>query len=245
LSTSPSRSPASWELSHWYPIRRNRRGPTGSRRRVAFDRWLGLAALGDHRGSDRRLGIRRRDRRRPGQLRRPGRLRRLGGPQSPPMMKLGLFSDRPVLRRRVSSESLGTFGLLGGCSSRRSCCKFDLGYSLSRLRLRILPIAAVLVVSAPLSPILARFIGVKLTVGGRLAAIAGRPVVELGSVRRPPRPIWISYLGFAADRVSGPAVLLPTATNSVLESGAPGATPGSDRPPTPLRYRLEARSCCA
>ena len=39
--------------------------------------------------------------------------------------------------------------------------------------LRILPMAAVLVVSAPLSPSLARVIGVKVTVAAGLAAIAG------------------------------------------------------------------------
>jgi len=137
-----------------------------------------------------------------------------------PMMKLDLFSDRRF-SVAVSSESLGTFGLLGGLFLQTQLLQFDLGYSPLQAGLRILPIAAVLVVSAPLSPILARFIGVKLTVAAGMAAIAGglwwNSAVSAAAA---------TYMDFVPGLLLiglGAGLLLPTATNSVL-----GAVPRGD-----------------
>jgi len=51
--------------------------------------------------------------------------------------------------------------------------QFDLGFSPLQAGLRILPMAATVVVTASLAPILARAIGPKLTAAAGLGAIAG------------------------------------------------------------------------
>ncbi len=88
------------------------------------------------------------------------------------MLRLEFLSDR---RFSVAAgcESFATFGLLGALFVQTQFLQFDLGYSPLQAGLRILPIAIVLVVSAPLSPVVARLIGIKDTVAAGLAAIAG------------------------------------------------------------------------
>ena len=91
---------------------------------------------------------------------------------SHPMLKLGFFSDRRF-SVAAAAEILGVFGLLGALFVQTQFLQFDLGLSPLQAGLRILPMAAVLAVSAPLSPLLARVIGLKFTVAAALAAIAG------------------------------------------------------------------------
>jgi Major Facilitator Superfamily len=86
-----------------------------------------------------------------------------------PMLKLGFFSDRRF-SVAAAAEVLGVFGLLGALFQ---FLQFDLGLSPLQAGLRILPMAAVLGVSAPLSPLLGRVIGLKLTVASDLAAVEG------------------------------------------------------------------------
>ena len=57
----------------------------------AVDRRPWPAAVGDHRSSGERLGLREGSRSRAGQPRRPRRLRRLGGPQPPPDAEAGVL----------------------------------------------------------------------------------------------------------------------------------------------------------
>jgi len=132
-----------------------------------------------------------------------------------PMFRLGLLSDR---RFSVAAgcESFATFGLLGALFVQTQFLQFDLSYSPLQAGLRILPIAVVLVVSAPLSPVLARLAGVKLTAATGLAAIAGG-LWQVSSVS--------SAATTYADVVPGmlliglgAGLLLPTATNSVVGS---------------------------
>ena len=89
-----------------------------------------------------------------------------------PMLKLAFFRDRRF-SIAAAAECLGVFGLLGALFLQTQFLQFDLGNSPFQAGLRILPMAATLVVSALLSPFIARSIGVKFTVAAALAAIAG------------------------------------------------------------------------
>jgi EmrB/QacA subfamily drug resistance transporter len=77
-----------------------------------------------------------------------------------PMFKLEFFSESRFSMALVA-ESLGVFGLLGALFLQTQFLQFDLGYSPFQAGLRILPGAAALCLSAPLSSILARIIGIK------------------------------------------------------------------------------------
>ena len=132
-----------------------------------------------------------------------------------PMLDPAFFADRRF-SIAAAGECLGVFGLMGALFLQTQFLQFDLGLSPLGAGLRILPMAAVLVVSAPLSPILARVIGIKFTVAGGLVAVAGG--------------LWqISAASMAATTYGdvvpgllviglGAGLLLPTATNSVVGS---------------------------
>ena len=99
--------------------------------------------------------------------------------------------------------------------------------------------AAVLGVSGPLFPVLARVIGLKFTVAASLAAIAGG-LWQVSAVSE----VTTTY----ADVVSGlllvglgAGLLLPTATDSVVGS-VPQGDSGMGSAPTPWRCRSAARS---
>jgi EmrB/QacA subfamily drug resistance transporter len=132
-----------------------------------------------------------------------------------PMLNLGFFSERRF-SIAAGAECLGTFGLLGALFLLTQFLQFDLGLSALQAGIRILPLAGVLVVSAAVSPQLARLIGIKVTVAAGLVAIAGG--------------LWqISAASTAATTYAdvlaglllvglGAGLLLPTATNSVVGS---------------------------
>jgi len=134
---------------------------------------------------------------------------------SHPMLKLQLFSDRRF-SIAAATETFAAFGLLGGLFLQTQVLQFDLGYSPLQAGLRILPIAALLVMSAPLSPVLARFTSVKLTVAGGLTAIgAGLLWNAAGSN---PAASYMSFIPGMLLVGLGAGLLLPTATNSVVGS---------------------------
>ncbi len=134
---------------------------------------------------------------------------------SHPMLKLAFFGDRRFAIA-LAAECLGVFGLMGGLFVQTQFLQFDLGYSPLEAGLRILPIAAMLVVSAALSPLLVRASGVKLTVAGALAAIAaGLWQVSAAST------VSTTYGDVVPGLLLiglGAGLLLPTATNSVVGS---------------------------
>ena len=137
-----------------------------------------------------------------------------------PMLKLGFFSDRRF-SIAAAGECLGIFGLMGALFLQTQMLQFDLGYSPLQAGLRILPVAAVLCVSAPLSPAVARVIGIKLTVAAGLAAIAGGLWRSSAASTAA-----ASYAAFVPGMLLiglGAGLLLPTATNSVV-----GAVPLGD-----------------
>jgi len=131
------------------------------------------------------------------------------------MLPLGLFGDRR-LSIALAAECLGVFGLMGALFVQTQFLQFDLGFSPLQAGLRILPIAATLVVSAALSPVLGRVIGVKLTVAAGLAAIAaGLWQISTAST------VVTTYGAVVAGLLLiglGAGLLLPTATNSVVGS---------------------------
>jgi hypothetical protein len=89
-----------------------------------------------------------------------------------PMLNLASFRDRRF-SIAAASESLRIFGLMGVLFLQTQFLQFDLDYSPLQAGLRILPAAATICITAPLSPIIARRIGIKLVVAAGLAAIAG------------------------------------------------------------------------
>ncbi len=134
---------------------------------------------------------------------------------SHPMLKLGFFSDRRF-SVAAAAEILGVFGLLGALFVQTQFLQFDLGLSPLQAGLRILPMAAVLAVSAPLSPVLARVIGLKFTVAAALAAIAGG-LWQISAVSA----VTTTYADVVPGLLLiglGAGLLLPTATNSVVGS---------------------------
>ena len=134
---------------------------------------------------------------------------------SHPMLKLAFFRERRF-SIAAAAECLGTFGLLGALFLQTQFLQFDLGNSPLRSGLRILPMAATLVVSAVLSPFIARLIGVKFTVAAALAAIAGG-LWQISAASS----LATTYGGVLPGLLLiglGAGLLLPTATNSVVGS---------------------------
>ena len=131
------------------------------------------------------------------------------------MLNLGFFSERRF-SVAAAAESLGVFGLLGALFVQTQLLQFDLGFSPLQAGLRILPMAAVLGVSAPLSPILARVIGIKFTVAAGLAAIAGG-LWQISAVSTVATTYGDVVPGLLLIGL-GAGLLLPTATNSVVGS---------------------------
>jgi len=134
---------------------------------------------------------------------------------SHPMLKLGFFSDRRF-SVAAAAEILGVFGLLGALFVQTQFLQFDLELSPLQAGLRILPMAAVLAVSAPLSPVLARVIGLKFTVAAGLAAIAGG-LWQISAVSAATTTYQDVVPGLLLIGL-GAGLLLPTATNSVVGS---------------------------
>jgi EmrB/QacA subfamily drug resistance transporter len=134
---------------------------------------------------------------------------------SHPMLKLEFFRDRRF-SMVAAGECLGVFGLMGALFVQTQFLQFDLGYSPLEAGLRILPMAAVLIVSAALAPVVARFIGVKLSATAGLAAVAGglwlisaTSAVSTSCVDIVPGLLLVGV---------GAGLLLPTATNSLVGS---------------------------
>ncbi len=69
-----------------------------------------------------------------------------------PMLNLDFFRDRRF-SIALASECLGVFGLMGALFVQTQFLQFDLGYSPLQAGVRILPVAAMLVASAVLSPV--------------------------------------------------------------------------------------------
>ena len=139
---------------------------------------------------------------------------------SHPMLALGLFGDRRF-SIAAATEVFGLFGLLGGLFVQTQFLQSDLGFSPLQAGLRILPIAIMLGVSAPVAPILSRLIGTRLTVATGLAVI-GCGLSQAAAASTPAATFADTVPGLLLVGL-GAGLLLPTATNSVV-----GAVPKGD-----------------
>ena len=131
------------------------------------------------------------------------------------MLKLTFFRDRRF-SVALAAECLAVFGLMGALFLSTQFLQFDLGLSPLGAGVRILPIAGMVIVSAALSPVLARRIGTTFTVAAGLGLIAAglwqvsassRLGTTYGDII-----IGLLLIGFGAG------LMLPTATNSVIGS---------------------------
>ena len=132
-----------------------------------------------------------------------------------PMLKLKFFHDRRFSVALVA-ECLGVFGLMGALFLSTQFLQFDLGLSPLAAGIRILPIAAMVIVSAAASPLAARLIGIKFTVVVGLALIAAG-LWQVSAVSRFETTYGDVVLGLVLIGF-GAGLLLPTATNSVIGS---------------------------
>ena len=117
--------------------------------------------------------------------------------------------------------------------------QFDLGYSPLQAGLRILPTAAMICRRAPLSPIIARRIGIKLIVAAGLAAIAGG-LWQISAASTPAATYGAVVPGLLLIGSEPDCCCPQRPTRSSARSLK--ATPGSDRRPTPSPSRSVARS---
>ena len=137
-----------------------------------------------------------------------------------PMLKLSFFRE-PRFSVAAGAEFLGVFGLMGALFLQAQFLQFDLGNSPLEAGIRILPTAAALVVTAVLSPLIARRIGVKLTVAAALASVAGG-LWQIAATSSSATTYGDVLPGLLLIGI-GAGLLLPTATNSVV-----GAVPQGD-----------------
>jgi EmrB/QacA subfamily drug resistance transporter len=137
-----------------------------------------------------------------------------------PMLKLDLFQERRF-SVAMTAESLGVFALLGSLFVQTQFLQFDLGYSPLQAGVRLLPIAAVICVVAPLSSFVAKGIGIKLTATAGLVAIGGG-LCWIAALSAVPSTYGEMVPGMLLIGL-GAGLLLPTATNSVL-----GSVPSGD-----------------
>ncbi|MEU1273091.1 MFS transporter [Streptomyces sp. NPDC005799] len=89
-----------------------------------------------------------------------------------PMLNLHFFAERRF-SFATSSVALAMFGLFGALFVLTQYLQFGLGYSALATGVRILPVAGLLAVVAPLSPVLVRAAGTKVVVGTGLLVVAG------------------------------------------------------------------------
>ncbi len=132
-----------------------------------------------------------------------------------PMLPLEFFRERRF-SMPLAAECLGVFGLMGALFVQTQFLQFDLAYSPLEAGLRILPIAAMIVLGAASSPRLARRVGIKLTIAAALAAIAAG-LWQISAASRLDTTYGDVVPGLLLVGL-GAGLLLPTATNSVVGS---------------------------
>lgn len=137
-----------------------------------------------------------------------------------PMLKLHFFRARRF-SAATSSLSLGVFGLFGALFVQTQFLQFGLHYSPIAAGVRILPIAAVVAVVAPLSALLVRLAGSKVVAAAGLAAIAGG-LFEIAAVSSPTTTYAHVLPGMLLIGL-GAGLVMPTATDAVI-----GAVPAAN-----------------
>ena len=131
-----------------------------------------------------------------------------------PMLNLGFFRRRQ-LSAAIASVGLVTFGLFGALFVLTQYLQFDLGYTALQAGVRVLPAAGAIAVVAPLSALLVRAIGTKLTAASGLLIVAGGLWQISGAT------VTTTYPGTLAGMILlgvGAGLVLPTGTASVMGS---------------------------
>ncbi len=136
-----------------------------------------------------------------------------------PMLNLAFFRARRF-SAATSSLSLGVFALFGALFVQTQFLQFDLHLSAIGAGVRILPIAAVVALTAPLSAFVVRIAGSKITAAAGLLAIAGG-LLDASLVSSPATTYHEVLPGMILIGL-GAGLLMPTATDAVIGSLPPG-----------------------
>jgi EmrB/QacA subfamily drug resistance transporter len=133
---------------------------------------------------------------------------------SHPMLQLRFFANRSF-SAAVSSVGLVTFGLFGALFVLTQFLQLQLGFTALQAGVRSLPAAGAIAVVAPLSTVLVRRLGTKITVvAGMLAVSAGLFEVSSATVAT-------TYGGILSGLILlgvGAGLVIPAATGSVMGS---------------------------
>jgi len=139
---------------------------------------------------------------------------------SHPMLNLEFFRRRGF-SAAISSVALATLGLFGALFVLTQFLQFDLGYTPLQAGVRVLPAAGAIAVVAPLSALLQRWAGTKLTIAAGLLIIgAGLWQISLAS----PTATYASIVGGMVMLGIGAGLAIPAATASVMGSVPPEHT---------------------
>jgi EmrB/QacA subfamily drug resistance transporter len=134
---------------------------------------------------------------------------------SHPMLNLGFYRSRRF-SAASGSITLGVFALFGALFVQTQFLQFDLGFTPLQAGVRILPVALVVAVTAPLSTLLVRQVGSKVVASAGLAAVSAgllqMSAVASGSTTYADIVPGLLLLGFGAG------LMMPTATDAVLGS---------------------------
>jgi len=134
-----------------------------------------------------------------------------------PMLNLGFFRQRPFSAAIPAVVTL-TFGLFGALFVLTQFLQLSLGFTALQAGIRLLPVAAAVIVVAPVSAVGVRAIGPKFTIAAGLALVtAGLWLISCAAVST-------AFTGLAAGMVllgTGAGLALPTATGSVVGSVPP------------------------
>lgn len=133
---------------------------------------------------------------------------------SHPMLNLQFFRKR-AFSAAVSSIGLVAFGLFGALFVLTQFLQFNLGYTALQAGVRVLPAAGAIGVIAPLSVLVARALGTKVTVFAGLLFIAAGLWQISGATTAS------TYTDTLAGMIMlgvGAGLVIPSATNSVMAS---------------------------
>jgi hypothetical protein len=139
---------------------------------------------------------------------------------SHPMLNLGFFRERRF-SFATSSVALAMFGLFGALFVLTQYLQFSLGYSALATGVRVLPVAGVLALVAPLSPLLVRAAGTKAVVGTGLLVVAGGLWWLSGA---DVRSTYDDVVGGMLLLGLGAGLVVPAALDSLMGTLPPGDT---------------------
>jgi EmrB/QacA subfamily drug resistance transporter len=133
---------------------------------------------------------------------------------SHPMLNMRFFRKRSF-SAAISSVALVAFGLIGSLFLLTQFLQFDLGYSALQAGVRMLPVAAAVAVISPLSAVLVRIAGTKLTVA------LGMLMIALGMWQMSHATVAWTYTDILFGMIVvgvGAALVMPSGTASVMGS---------------------------